>query len=99
MYDCGVHICMYSCYSETSYFVAAVFAYQGLFSMDQYSFPEEIYDSNKLIVMTSEAPPPIPQKKKRRNTTGSVCNLMLRWEGLSARGIRSLGNLRKLSTL
>lgn len=49
-----------------------IFAYQGLFNTE-YSFPEEIYDSNKLIVMTSEAPPPIPMKKKqRRNTTGSV---------------------------
>ena len=46
-----------------------VSAYQGLFNME-YSFPEEIYDSNKLIVMTSEAPPPIPVKKKRRNTAG-----------------------------
>ena len=45
--------------------------------MDQYSFPEEIYDSNKLIVMTSEAPPPIPQKKKKlRSTTSSVSDLL-----------------------
>lgn len=53
-------------------FSFVVFAYQGLFNME-YSFPEEIYDSNKLIVMTSEAPPPIPTKKRRRNT-GNVKN-------------------------
>ena len=52
--------------------VVVVSAYQGLFNMDQYSFPEEIYDSNKLIVMTSESPPPIPIKKKRRGTTSNV---------------------------